>query len=739
MKKGFLSFLILVLLHILLSCGMDTNNSDDELVVTPKFTESVIEKTDIENLPVETPHTHEFTLVKYDDSYHWHECVCGHKTVKEEHSGGTASETERAKCSICEQSYGKLKSPDEVLYSITFDTKGHGDAPTSINNLAEIPNNLPILTVDEFEFGGWYLDESCSDLAVAGTKLSSNITLYAKWTVIEEPIEINYAYTSHPSSEPNHSLQLPVINHIGDIDEVWNYYRGEGVSVAVIDSGFDISHPEFFNSDGSSRISERSVYIYTDSSGNVYKQVGRNKVGITDGDSHGTMCAGLLGSAVNGKGITGIAPECELILIKIDKKISSMAEAFKYCGDNGIKVVSVSLGAYPSSNGATYGDLIYDAGINLSTYFNESINYAYYKGVTIVSAVGNDKSTKLTYPGGCLNVIGAGGMMAGSDTNIWDEGYEGSNYNGNVKYVDVFAPASGIYAPGFDTTKNQSTYWSGGKGTSFSAPIIAGAAALYFQKYPNKTNSDFELALKNSCVNITSYNGNKDLGYGRLDIGKLLNISEDIKEIEYKPSTTISKEATKIVLNDEAGWNIRTLHIYNLTFASGYGYYDFERFLSYEYGYVLTKDYQLEGTKRCWAYSDQGWSGDYFISSGNSVNAKPTEHEYILPWWVTGATYQFINNSNWLPKEGLTFKLNDGFGKIINNYFWYKSSSDTGVVKVVGETFNYNYPAINVVIGNEIKKSVIYDYFEENNYYYDKALKIIYKRTILTEDIVLYN
>lgn len=176
-----------------------------------------------------------------------------------------------------------------------------------------------------------------------------------------------------------------------------------------------------------------------------------------------------------------------------------------------------------------------------------------------------------------------------------------------------------------------------------------------------------------------------------------------------------------------------------MKFAAGYGYYDFERFLSYEYGYVLTKDYQLEGTKKCWAYSDQGWSGDYFIASGNKADGTPTTHEYVLPWWVLGATYQFVNNSNWLPKEGLKFTKNDGYLKTINNYFWFKSSTDTGVAKVVGTSFVYDYPAINVTIGNELKKSIIYDYFESDNAcFYDKDLTYIYKRAILTEDIELY-
>ena len=66
------------------------------------------------------------------------------------------------------------------------------------------------------------------------------------------------------------------------------------------------------------------------------------------------------------------------------------------------------------------------------------------------------------------------------------------------------------------------------------------------------------------------------MGYGRLDVGKLLNIQEDIEKVEYSPTTIKNKLATKLHFTDEAGWNIRTLQIYDLTLESGYGYNDFE-------------------------------------------------------------------------------------------------------------------------------------------------------------------
>jgi len=373
---------------------------------------------------------------------------------------------------------------------LTSTSEVNGSSPTpitSINNTSEA-NTTSTLSLNNSSIS------STIDNSPLGTEVSLS------------------KYSSHPYSEPEINKQLVTFNPLSGLETVWDYYRGDNVTVAVIDSGFDYDHPEFVNKDGSSRVSEKSAYIYTTNNSYTTTEVGRNKVAITDYDSHGTMCAGLLGASVNEVGITGIAPNVNLMLIKIDKHALSMAEAFKYAADNGAKVISTSLGAYQSPSGASSGDIIYPAGFDLSTAFNESINYAYNKGVTIVAATGNSRTTTLSYPAGCENVIGAGGLEVGSQTLIWDDGGEGSNYNGSKVYVDVFAPSEGIYAPGYDFSNNKPTYWGDAKGTSFAAPLIAGAIAMYFEKYPSHTNKDVEKALENTCVNISSYNKNKKYG-----------------------------------------------------------------------------------------------------------------------------------------------------------------------------------------------------------------------------------
>lgn len=582
---------------------------------------------------------------------------------------------------------------------------------------------------------------------------SSQSSVSSSEEIIEEKEVLDYGY--HPMSEPSINKQLVTFNPMGDLKNVWDYYRGDKVVVAVIDSGFDYDHPEFVDINGKSRVSEKSAYIYIDSSKKVKVEVGRNKVDITDGDSHGTMCAGLLGSSVNKVGITGIAPNVELMLIKIDKHALSMAEAFKYAADNGARVISTSLGQYPNSNGEQYGDIHFEKGLDLATVFNTNINYAYSKGVSIVAATGNSRETRLSYPAGCDNVIGAGGLNAGSTTQIWDNGYEGSNYNGSKVYVDVFAPSDGIYAPGYDASNNKPTYWGDAKGTSFAAPLIAGAIALYYQKYPNATNKDVENALKSACINISSYNGNKNMGLGRLDVGKLLNINEDVVKRNLTSTTTVFQKATKLKIVDEEGWNFRTLHLYNVVFEEGYGYKELENYFEDVYGKrVMTSSYKVEGSTKCYAYTDEGFVGDYYLNIGNTVDGKPTNYEYIFPWWVKEACYQIVNNNHWFPEDGGNrFTYSDGYGKEITSYFWYDSDTSFDVTQVVGNSYSTNMKAntISRVVGNKTYNDIlsVYDYYEVpslkvdssnsvSKWYSDSNYQYPYIRTNFTQSSVIY-
>ena len=315
-----------------------------------------------------------------------------------------------------------------------------------------------------------------------------------------------------------------VVDVIEDVDGI-----GRGLfwigSIAVIDSAFDTTHEDFVNLDGSSKISDKSA-SFTYNGSKVVTQVGKSYCHDLS-DSHGTFCAGVVGAALNHKGVLGIAPECELMLLKTDKKPKSIAEAFKYAADNGAKVITISIGSYNSYD----GDLSPD-GSDLTTVFNEPVSYCRSKGVAVISAGGNgggtSKATEYTYPGGTTGVIGVGGLAFNSNEQIWSG--SSYNYNASSQFIDVFAPSEEMFGIcNFTRDGVHYTYDGGWEGTSFASPIVAGLAALYFEKNPNKTVSEFETSLYNSChkLNHEETHTLSQLGYGRVDALKLLGLSNN--------------------------------------------------------------------------------------------------------------------------------------------------------------------------------------------------------------------
>ena len=347
----------------------------------------------------------------------------------------------------------------------------------------------------------------------------------------------------NPMNEPKISEQY-YLNHIGDIYNTWKSYQGDGVTIAVIDVGFKANHPDFTYEDGSSKVSNKSAsFTFNTSSHTVETIVGnsvdnlRNKV--TDpylgyNDDHGTFCAGIAAAGINGKGVMGIAPLADLMLLKTDGYVASVKEAFHYAATNGAKVITISIGSYSDYG----GDLRNDGVNNITTAFDTVIEHeCYNNNIIVVSAAGNggidgDHSrTAKTYPGATPYVIGVGGLKANKSDKVW----EGSSYNASSStsalFCDVFAPSDGMYG----CCSYTSDFYDGGYdyvqhhqkwiGTSFAAPIVAGMAALYFEKNPNATSAQFENALFNNSSHIFEPGdglSQSNIGHGRVDVGALL-------------------------------------------------------------------------------------------------------------------------------------------------------------------------------------------------------------------------
>ena len=221
-----------------------------------------------------------------------------------------------------------------------------------------------------------------------------------------------------------------------------------------------------------------------------HKPYGNNKLKFSDA-SHGTDVAGIVGAIRNnGYGIDGIANNVRLMAIKAvpigDEYDKDEANAIHYAVDNGAKIINMSFGKKISPH---------------KEWVDEAFKYAAAHDVLLVQAAGNDNQdvdAKPDYPNDTFadssatdadNVInvGASGLKQ-------DESLAATFSNYGQKNVDVFAP--GVKITSIDSDAETIT----DDGTSFSAPIVTGIAALILEYYPSLSARQVKQAIMESAT-----------------------------------------------------------------------------------------------------------------------------------------------------------------------------------------------------------------------------------------------
>ena len=220
------------------------------------------------------------------------------------------------------------------------------------------------------------------------------------------------------------------------------------------------------------------------------KPYGNNKLKFNDA-SHGTGVAGLVGAIRNnGYGIDGVADNVKLMIIKAipngDEYDKDEVNAIHYAVDNGAKIINMSFGKKISPH---------------KEWLDEAFKYAAAHDVLLVQASGNenqDVDAKPDYPNDTFadgsatdadNVInvGASGLKLG-------DSLAASFTNYGQKNVDVFAP--GVKVTSIDSDAENITE----DGTSFSAPIVTGIAALILEYYPSLSAKQVKQAILESAT-----------------------------------------------------------------------------------------------------------------------------------------------------------------------------------------------------------------------------------------------
>ncbi len=282
-------------------------------------------------------------------------------------------------------------------------------------------------------------------------------------------------YAAMVSTDPGYPEQwgLPKIG----APAAWDVSRGASVTVAVVDTGVSLTHPDLI---GHLDTANQKDFV----NGDLVAQ---------DDNGHGTHVAGILGAALNNdRGGAGVANQCTILPIKVMNskgigQASSVALGIMWAADHGASVINLSL-----------GETVNSASID------SAVQYAVGKDCVVVAAAGNEGSSAVYYPAANANVIGV------SATDINDSRASYSNYG---PQVDISAPGSDIY----------STWWSAGGvlyakdgGTSMATPFVAGTAALIRAKNPTWTRVMVERQLLGTALDLGAPGRDDFFGYGRV-------------------------------------------------------------------------------------------------------------------------------------------------------------------------------------------------------------------------------
>jgi subtilisin family serine protease len=254
-------------------------------------------------------------------------------------------------------------------------------------------------------------------------------------------------------------------------DKVWTTSSGSGVTVAIIDTGIQLDHPDLRNNivSGYDFVNNRTI--------------------AQDDNGHGTHVAGIVAATSNQAGIIGTSHTAKLMPVKVLNStgsgyISDVAKGIYWATDNGAHIINMSLGSTVDTD-----------------ILRKAVNYASNKGVLQVAAAGNSSGAPCQYPAAysqviCVVAIDKSNRLA-SFSNIGGE----------------------LSAPG---VSNYSTFLGGTyrylSGTSMASPHVAGSLAIVKNACKTCSSSELRTTLRETSVDLGEPGQDIIFGYGLIDL-----------------------------------------------------------------------------------------------------------------------------------------------------------------------------------------------------------------------------
>ncbi|WP_406944960.1 S8 family peptidase [Halobacillus sp. SY10] len=268
---------------------------------------------------------------------------------------------------------------------------------------------------------------------------------------------------------------------------------GEGVKVAIIDTGIAQDHPDLDVVKGISVIDGSDSWA--------------------DDNGHGTHVAGVIAAKNNDVGVVGVAPDAELYIVKAldqqgDGWESEIIAGIEWAIAQEVDIINLSLTSCQPSTG-----------------MKNTLKQAEESGISVVAASGNgvlcsgEYLDDVMYPARYESVISVGAIDDKNMRALFS--YGGAS-------LDFVAPGTGIYSSYITTEKHPDGYRSM-NGTSMAAPFVSGVMALTKQAYPHTDINDLEDLLIENAVDLGEEG--KDFDYGH---GLVQSLSQPFNDIAEK-------------------------------------------------------------------------------------------------------------------------------------------------------------------------------------------------------------
>jgi subtilisin family serine protease len=265
----------------------------------------------------------------------------------------------------------------------------------------------------------------------------------------------------------------------------WDLTRGSQTTVvAVLDSGIDAGHPDLAGS-------TRPGYDFVNGDADP-----------ADDNGHGTETAGVISARGNNStGVAGICWTCSILPVKVTDGVgegttAALASGIVWAADHGARVINMSLG-----------------GPGTTQTLAAAVRYAAGRGVVLVASAGNEGTTTPMYPAAYPEVIGVAASTPSKTL------YPFSNRGAWVR----------LAAPGCNPTTFPAGAYVIFCGTSSSAPLVSGVAALAVSLRPTATKAVVERALESSAKPLSE----PGVRYGQVDaLGALLALEETFRAAE---------------------------------------------------------------------------------------------------------------------------------------------------------------------------------------------------------------